>query len=228
MAYSFDLKDIDRFQLQDYCQLSKVIQFDQCLAFLEKIGKAVFGPHFVLHASDYKVIYQLLVYFYADYVNAERFGLDLRKGVLLAGPVGCGKTSLMFLMRYLLAKDDQYIVKDCRTVGMEFIREGYAVIEKYTSRSYRSVQEGLRPKTYCFDDLGMEPNYRHYGNEVNVMAEIVLGRYPLFVHRKMLTHATTNHGAEDLEKLYGNRVRSRMREMFNLIAFDKEVADKRK
>jgi DNA replication protein DnaC len=44
----------------------------------------------------------------------------------------------------------------------------------------------------------------------------------------MLTHATTNLSAEELEKLYGNRVRSRMREMFNLIAFGADVADKRK
>ena len=33
--------------------------------------------------------------------------------------------------------------------------------------------------------------------------------------------------AEELEDLYGNRVRSRMRQLFNLIAFDKESLDKR-
>lgn len=36
----------------------------------------------------------------------------------------------------------------------------------------------------------------------------------------MITHATTNLSASELEDYYGNRVRSRMREMFNLIAFD--------
>ncbi|WP_322348420.1 hypothetical protein [Marivirga arenosa] len=35
----------------------------------------------------------------------------------------------------------------------------------------------------------------------------------------MITHATTNLIPTELENLYGNRVRSRMREMFNLIAF---------
>ena len=34
--------------------------------------------------------------------------------------------------------------------------------------------------------------------------------------------------AEELEERYGNRVRSRMRELFNLIAFDTKAGDKRK
>ncbi|HCO82830.1 MAG TPA: ATPase, partial [Arenibacter sp.] len=45
---------------------------------------------------------------------------------------------------------------------------------------------------------------------------------------KVKTHATTNLNAEELEELYGNRVRSRMRDIFNLIAFDKNTNDKRK
>jgi energy-coupling factor transporter ATP-binding protein EcfA2 len=86
--------------------------------FYKRLEKSPLGQHFEFYPADYQVIFQLLVYFYKDYVNAERFGMDLRKGILLSGPVGCGKTSMMFLMRYLLTKDDQYIVKDCRAIGM--------------------------------------------------------------------------------------------------------------
>jgi len=43
-----------------------------------------------------------------------------------------------------------------------------------------------------------------------------------------LTHATINLNAQELEVRYGNRIRSRMRQLFNLIAFDKESVDKRK
>jgi hypothetical protein len=38
----------------------------------------------------------------------------------------------------------------------------------------------------------------------------------------------TNLSASEIENAYGNRVRSRMRELFNLIAFDAVVSDKRK
>ncbi len=59
------------------------------------------------------------------------------------------------------------------------------------------------------------------------MAEVLLSRYDLFVSQHMITHLTTNLAASELEELYGDRVRSRLREMFNLIAFDKNSKDKR-
>ena len=40
-------------------------------------------------------------------------------------------------------------------------------------------------------------------------------------------HITTNLNAVELEKRYGNRVRSRLRAMFNLIGFDEDSKDKR-
>lgn len=227
MSYSFDIKQLPHYQLEDYCKLSNVIEFDQCLEFLKKTGRISFGNHFDIDPLDYKVIFQLLVYFYHDYTNAERLGIDLRKGILLSGPVGCGKTSLMFLMRFLLCKDEQFVLRDCRNVSMEFVKDGFQVIEKYSIYSFLNTSEGLRPKTYCFDDLGSESSIVHFGNEAQVMAEILMCRYPLFTHQKMCTHATTNLSAPELEKRYGKRVRSRMREMFNLIAFDDCAADKR-
>lgn len=222
------LQQADPPQWSDYGRLSKVIQFDQCIEFLQRSGQVTFGKHFKLSPADYKIIFLLLVYFYHDLENAERFDIDLKKGILLLGPVGCGKTSLMYLMRFLLARDEQYTVVSARDVGMEFIRDGYPVIEKYASKSFMNCQEVIRPKTYCFDDLGLESSFKHFGNETNVLAEILLSRYPLFIHQGMKTHVTTNLSSRSLEKFYGNRVRSRMREMFNLIAFDDQALDKRK
>jgi len=59
------------------------------------------------------------------------------------------------------------------------------------------------------------------------MAEILLSRYDLFVSRQMQTHLTTNLSSSEIEELYGTRVRSRLREMFNLIAFSESAKDKR-
>jgi hypothetical protein len=47
------------------------------------------------------------------------------------------------------------------------------------------------------------------------MAEILLSRYDLFISKKIQTHITTNLSASEIEAQYGNRVRSRMRELFN-------------
>jgi hypothetical protein len=59
------------------------------------------------------------------------------------------------------------------------------------------------------------------------MAEILLSRYDLFISKKLKTHISTNLSATEIEKQYGNRVRSRLRQMVNLIAFDKSAPDKR-
>jgi DNA replication protein DnaC len=59
------------------------------------------------------------------------------------------------------------------------------------------------------------------------MAEILISRYEQFIENNKVTHITTNLSASELENSYGNRVRSRLRQMFNLIAFDRETKDKR-
>ena len=69
---------------------------------------------------------------------------------------------------------------------------------------------------------------KYFDNETNVMAEILLSRYDLLINRKIQTHITTNLSATELEAAYGNRVRSRMRQIINLIAFDAGTVDKRK
>ena len=121
-----------------------------------------------------------------------------------------------------------FIVKSCRDISFEFIKDGYDVVHRYTRQSF--FKNGLVeiPKHYCFDDLGTENNLKYYGNECNVMAEILLSRYDQFITKKLITHLTTNLSATEIENSYGNRIRSRMRELFNLIAFENKVIDKRK
>ena len=95
------------------------------------------------------------------------------------------------------------------------------------AQGFKNVAEIIKnygdKKFYCFDDLGVEPTGRHFGKDCNVMGEILLSRYDLFLSHKTKTHATTNLNAKELEERYGNRVRSRMRQLFNLIAFDKMI-----
>jgi energy-coupling factor transporter ATP-binding protein EcfA2 len=193
------------------------------LAFLETKGRELFNPKFKVLAEDYEIIFQLLAYFLHDATGAEKYNISFRKGILLSGPVGCGKTSLMSLLKFLLPAENRYVVKSCRDVNFEFIQEGYTVIRKYSNHSFNKDI----PKTYCFDDLGTEDNLKYYGNDCNAMAEILISRYDLFISRKMLTNLTTNLTGSEMEDFYGLRVRSRLREMFNLIAFDQNSKDKR-
>jgi DNA replication protein DnaC len=201
----------------------KTYDFEKCLAFLEAKGKQQYDKEFSIHQEDRQLIFKLLIYFIRDKETADKLNLNLNKGILLSGPVGCGKTSLMYLCKNFTRKPHDFNVKACRDVAFEFAEKGYECLNKFMTKP--PAQKRLT--TYCFDDLGTEHNIRYFGNDCNVMAEILLSRYDHFIENKTLTHLTTNLAASEIEAYYGNRVRSRMRAMFNLIAFDKSVKDKR-
>ena len=208
-------------------QPTKTIQshysYDEVIIWLENKGVELYGNHFKIIETDYQIVYKLIAYFLKDEPTCFQYGINLNKGILLTGPIGCGKTSLMNLMKYLTATEHKFFVKPCRDISFEFIQDGYQIIHKYSiGKLYQS-----EPRTYCFDDLGTENNLKYFGNECNVMAEIVLSRYDLFISKKLQTHITTNLSATEIEKQYGNRVRSRLRQMVNLIAYDKSTSDKR-
>jgi len=205
----------------------KIIDFEECVDFLNKKGKEIFGKTFLVDPADYEVIFKMLVYTIKDQKNARKYKIDLNKGILLSGPIGCGKTSLMRLINFINPKSDKYQIKSCREVSYDFISHGYQVLHNYSYQSFKTSGDTKVPRVWCFDDLGTENNLKYYGNECNVMAEILLSRYDLFIQKDMLTHLTTNLSAQEIENMYGNRVRSRMREMFNLISFGSDSKDKR-
>ena len=208
-------------------------------------------PSFTVDATNKPIIAALLAYFGRDSVQCQKLGLKPQKGLFLMGPIGCGKTTLMQLFDCWLSdslstadqcpsshqecnKASRFRVVAAREVARQFLQEGYSVIDRYGAKPYRSKHFGYgpvlqydQPLTYCFDDLGTESDAKRYGNDCNVMAEVLLDRYDQFVRHGMVTHLTTNLNAETLEDVYGNRVRSRLREMCNLIRFPPEAKDRR-
>lgn len=195
----------------------RIYHFHRTLVYLKKYGQKRFGSEFKFYKEDEAILFKLYLYAIHDLKSCEENGIDLNKGILLIGPVGCGKTSLMQVFSFL-NEEKKYILRPTREITAEFIQDGFQTIQKY----------GKSNKSYCFDDLGVEQSIKHFGNESNVIAEILLSRYDSMRSARTLTHATTNLNADELEKMYGNRVRSRLREMFNLITFPSTTPDKRK
>ena len=198
--------------------MNTTLNYLEIIAWLEKKGNELYGKKFKIIETDHEIIYKLIAYFLRNEQACYQFNIDLEKGILLSGPIGSGKTALMNLMKLLAKSENKFIVKSSRDISFEFIKDGYDVIHRYSHSEH---------KNYCFDDLGIEKNLKYFGNECNLMAEIILSRYDLFIAKKIQTHITSNLSARELEAAYGNRVRSRLREMVNLIAFDKTTPDKR-
>lgn len=199
--------------------------FGKILKYLEAKGKLLYGYKFKIHQEDHDLLFKLVSYFIQEKENCEKLGIDTDKGILLTGPVGCGKTTLMKLLPYIVPHKPSFTFIPCRNIVFGFNGIGFKLIQDYSDTV-----------SYCFDDLGVEHVGRHYGKDCNVMGEILISRYDVFKNslpvtsksRIIKTHITTNLNAEELQQKYGERVRSRMREMFNLVSFDAGSSDKRK
>ena len=171
----------------------------------------------VVDERNERILEALCRYFTND-AGFEKMDPDwrLHKGLLLMGGVGTGKTTLLKL--FCRNPRQCFDVISARTAADMYERDGDKAIEIFSDTRNEFGQD-IRffyhtVITQCFDDLGTEKiPIMHYGNKTNVMENILLNRYD----KGVITHVTTNLLPEDLEDKYGTRVRSRVKEMFNLI-----------
>ncbi|HPF97728.1 MAG: ATPase, partial [Mangrovimonas sp.] len=149
-------------ELKDNC-----IQYDfkSILIYLDAKGKLLFGKNFKIYEEDEVVLYKLCIYFIRDFDACAKLNIDPNKGILLSGPVGCGKTSLMKLLRHIVPHQKSYELIPARNITFAFNNIGYKTIQEYGNSNF-----------YCFDDLGVETTGRHFGKDCNVMGEILLSR----------------------------------------------------
>lgn len=189
--------------------------FGAILRYLEWKGQTRYGQKFVIDQIDKSTVYNLCAYTVADKELCDQLGLDLKKGLFISGPVGCGKTSLIKLLRHLVPRKT-YQVIPARNIVFAFNHLGYKIIADYGNSG-----------PICLDDVGVEAPGKFFGKDCNVIGEILISRYDRYPPTIPLTHITTNLNADEIEEKYGPRVRSRMRQMFNQIAFPGDSKDKR-
>lgn len=202
---------------------TRIYNFNKCVAFITYQGKKKFGQAFKIYESDLSVMHQLLVYAIKDEKSAAALNIDLSKGILLSGKNGCGKTAIMHLLKPFLPPKFDYKIKTCREVSFEFAKKGSEALEIYTQKTNNQN----RLTGYCFDDFGTEQQIKHFANDSNVVAKIILNRYEQFVENKTVTHLTTNLSMLEIEKLYGSMVSTKIKQMFNVISFNSDTIDKK-
>lgn len=179
---------------------------------------------FQVDETNHDVIKALCKYFTND-PGFEKMDPNwkLNKGILLYGNVGTGKTTIMNLFNR--NKKACYSVISCRLIADKFASMGSEVLHTYanplnvpySTRTFFQTRIGV-----CFDDLGTERLGKKYGETANVMEQILLNRYDRLEKEWHMVHITTNLSADEIEQYYGTRVKSRMREMFNIITLNGE------
>ena len=183
----------------------------------EKIESAakIIEPSFALIAEQKEYYEKITKYF-----NKEDGELDIKKGLIVCGTVGTGKTLSFRIMQKVFGSIN---IVSTRHIIREYMADGVKVLDRYGRKSFSENERGnielKKPIHYCFDDMLLEEvNAKFYGNNQNIMAEILLDRYDMFVRHGMKTYATTNGDMKLLEDNYGTRVRDRIREMCNIVS----------
>lgn len=170
--------------------------------------------------------------------ESEGFG-SLHKGLCLQGLQGCGKTMMLKIIAdsgNIWEKHEEpiYSMKDLSRLGWgDGVKFGlYNLIDIHScvriEHDYRANGEKiiqlLRSLTrpMVFDDLGFERSETlNFGNRVNIMEQMIQHRYDLFIESGTPTHFSTNLvNGDEVERIYGPRTRSRLREMCNFLLFD--------
>lgn len=142
--------------------------------------------------------------------------ISLRKGLLVFGSFGTGKTS-SFRIIGNIAK--QYQVPK---LWFPSISAQEVVAKFNTAKNKEDIVQYYSNGIFLFDDLGSETvgnNIFQYGKE-EIFVRILLNRYRIFENKAIKTHITTNLNMEGIENRYGRQIADRFGQMFNLVKLD--------
>ncbi len=166
--------------------------------------------NYIIDESNESEIEALIMYFYGD-EQFEEFNsvFSLDKSILLMGNVGTGKTMLMRIFQRLLMlkSETTFACRHIREIANMYIEDGAGVLNTWDG------------KDLFIDELGLteKENVKRWGNNANIVSEIIMHRYDKFVYDGVKTHFCTNLTEQQLASEYDPRVWSRIKEMCNII-----------
>ena len=193
----------------------KNFSLPKCLEYLEFKGKELYGPQFHIKSEHLLPVQKILGFAIQAENYCTTLGVDLKKGLLISGPEGSGKTAIVHLCKPFFGKRYGFELHSSKSISFEYARSGFEALHPFLQVQFKYS----RPKTYCFDDYGTENTQKHFGNECEVMKEILESRYRCFLSTGVKTHLITHLTPSGIEQKYGTRQRNQLRTMCNLISF---------
>lgn len=182
-------------------------------------AKRMAGPKYVL--DDYsEPVFRLLSQYFTNDPEFEKAGFKLEKGIMLTGKVGVGKTEILKAFRFnkrccFAVESCNEVEEYCKNKDLDFWKTYTGPVPGHGGIEMYFYQQSIG---WMLDDLGTEQVIVKYGNRLDPLERIIhyrnlnKDRLPFFT-----MHLTTNLDGNLIENRYGQRMRSRLREMFNVI-----------
>ena len=171
-----------------------------------ELGTSMYGEVFSLHDKDVSEIYQSTYNYFV-----KRSKGKVKKGLLVIGGLGVGKSAMMKIMQRIF-KDTDSRFRWVNSYDLKDLSELYTVSKM----------------DLYIDDIGIAVDVKRYGNTVNIITEILMERYDLFINSGFKTHissnlltaiASDNNSVPTLKSVYGARILDRIKEMTDVIKF---------
>lgn len=182
-------------------------------------GLKMYGEDFSLRDAELLAIYKKVY----DYF-LKRDKNKCKKGILVIGGLGVGKSAMMKIMQRIF-KDTNSRFKWVNAYDLKDLSEVYT-----TSQIKEMYGYDLKMDLYI-DDIGISVDVKRYGNTVNIITEMLMERYDLFISSGYKTHLSSNlltsitndvHNTPTLKSVYGARILDRIKEMTEVIKFKGE------
>lgn len=189
-----------------------------------QVGRKLY-PHmgFNLDTPETRQMYEKMFYILTEnHDKLSLHNLKPRKGILLQGNIGVGKSIMMRVMQTLF-RDSPRAFKWINCIEFNDMLQGGVDPSEIKERYGRKLMHDL-----YIDDLGMGGgDMKRFGNVTNIVAEILFERDELLLSHGILTHCSSNTPKivpadsppelKSLERMYGDRILDRMKQMMNNI-----------
>lgn len=163
----------------------------------------IYDKKFILHENNRELVTAVCYFLTSDQRFESEMNYSLKKGLLIRGVAGLGKT-------YVVRCASQNLLNPVRIESM------LEITERIQRDGVYELPLGDYKKIYI-DDVGTEePVVKYFGTNIYFFKNFI-ERY--YLSNKPFNNLiiSTNNSFDELEHKYGFRVRSRTKEMFNII-----------
>lgn len=183
------------------------------------LGKEMYGQEFNLDDEGVCKIYQTVY----DYLVKKSKG-KVKKGLLIIGGLGVGKSAMMKIMQRVFKETPARF----RWVNAYELKD---LSEVYTTSQIKEMYGYDLKMDLYIDDIGVSVDVKRFGNTVNIITEILMERYDLFINSGFKTHLSSNlltsitndiKNTNTLKTVYGERILDRIIEMTGVVIFKGE------
>lgn len=161
---------------------------------------------------------QVLEFLFSYFSKAHDFNGKQHKGIFLCGDIGVGKSFIFETLErlYKRTKCPALAIRSVSTISLVDQTRRH-LSNPILSQNDKTIYQKYSGAVYHFEDLGLERKLKHFGDEIEIMDELLLLRYKNFKIRGLKTHISTNSNLDALKKRYSPQLLDRFYGMFNIV-----------